>query len=114
MTRQQRRAEERARAKRESKTQFVARVYGEVMQADSIGQLWRTYYQNRFERHAARPLEPEHIALLQEVFYSGVTAMFQLMNKATTVGDSEEEIERGADRLARLYEELETYLKDLP
>ena len=107
MSRQQRRAEERARAKREGRAAFVARVHGQVEGGDTVRDLWQVYYRNRFELLAARPLEPEHVALLEEVFYAGVAAMFQLMDKASTP----EDIDEGAARLQRLYEELEVYTK---
>jgi len=113
MSRQQRRAEERATAKREGRKAFMARLHNEVAGSETVRDLWLVYYRNRFETPATRPLEPEHIALLQEVFYSGVAAMFDLVYKAGDVGDSAEEIDRGAAKLQRLLEELETYTKSL-
>ena len=105
MTRQQRRAQERAEAKR--------RVHTQVEASDSIQQLWRVYYRTRFELQTTRPFEPEMIALLQEVFYAGVASMFQLMNKASEGGETEADIDAGADKLQRLYEELDTFVKGL-
>jgi len=113
MSRQQRRAEERAQAKRESKRAFIDRVHGEVVAGETVLDLWLVYYRNRFERVATPALEPEHVALLKEVFYAGVSSMFQLMTVASDVGDSEDEIDRGAQRMQRLYEELDAYVKGL-
>ena len=102
MTRQQRRAAERASAK--------ARIHADVEAGDTVRDLWTVYRTERFERQAVRPLEPEHYALLQEVFYAGVSAMFQLMNKAAGTDDDD----AGVARMQRLYEELETYVEHRP
>lgn len=109
MSRQQRRAAERAAAK-ETKKQFVERVHGEVKESTSIRELWLTYFHNRFELLVSRPLEPEHIALLEEVFYAGALSMAQVSYKLATESEDEDE---GAIQMERIHQELQLAVERL-
>lgn len=104
-TRQQRRARERHATKQSAAT--FDRIHTRVVEADTIGHMWRVYSEERFKGHG---LEPEHLALLREVFYSGVAAMLELMNRVSGEDVSED---RGVEMLARLHEELDVYTKGL-
>ncbi len=95
--------------KKESRRQFTNRVHSQVEQGDTINDLWRVYFDNRFAIRVDRPLDADMIGILREVFYAGIASMFQLMTKMA--GDDADEL--GAERLQRLYEELETYTKNL-
>jgi hypothetical protein len=105
MSRQQRRAAEREALKRTLKPRVEA--------ATTIGELWRVY-RTRFDA-AQVPLEPEHLDVLREVFYAGVASAFDLLLKASgdPHDDSDAALERGAELLNRLHEELDTYAKGL-
>ena len=108
MSRQQRRAAERATRKRETKATFTARVHGEVMEAKTVQGMWNVYAGNRFGPECtSRPLEPEHLALLREVFYAGATSMMHLITSLPSLDDPDDEA--GAWAIQRLAEELETY-----
>lgn len=95
----------------ETKQGFVDRVHGQITRAESIGHIWQVYFTNRYAMRSEAPLEPEAVEILKDCFYAGVATMFHLMSKSSEGGDSEAEIEAGAQKLARLQEELETYEK---
>ncbi len=107
MSRQQRRAADRAAAKQE----FIDRIHPRVAAAVTIQQLWNLYFTERFEKVADRPFEPEHVELLRGVFYAGCASMFQLVT--SLAGPDDEPDDLGAERLERLHEELNIYAKGL-
>lgn len=100
MTRQQKRAAARSAAKA---------TLAEVEHGDTVLDMWRVYYRARFERFTSRPLEPEHIAMLREVFYSGAAAMLQLTLKASE--PENEDVCVG--NMERLEDELKTFARGL-
>jgi hypothetical protein len=97
----------------ESRQAFTDRVHAEVLAGESIQDLWLTYYTHRFANRSSKPLEPEHVELLREVFYAGVATMFHLALMSAEGGDTEAEVEAGAARMQRLHEELATYERGL-
>jgi hypothetical protein len=108
VTRQQRRSQERADAKRESRRQQFDRIHGEVLAAKSIRQMWLTYASNRLTPHGIDVTDPSVRATLEPAFYAGVAAMFELFYRVTP-DEVHEDV--GVEMLQRLHEELETYTR---
>jgi hypothetical protein len=109
-SRQRRRARERAQAKRETRRQQFDRVHGEVLAGRTIRDLWLVYARDRFERNGLDLNDPAVRGTVEQSFYAGVAAMFELMQRVSPDGVSEDV---GVEMLARLHEELETYTRGL-
>lgn len=107
-TRQQRRRQERADAKRESRRQQFDRIHGEVLAAKSVQHMWLTYASNRLTPHGIDITDPNVRATLEPAFYAGAASMLELMQR---VGPDEISEDQGVEMLQRIHEELETYAR---
>lgn len=106
ITRQQRRRQERADAKRETRRQQFDRIHGEVLAAKSVQHMWLTYASNRLTPHGIDITDPNVRATLEPAFYAGAASMLELMQR---VGPDEISEDQGIEMLQRIHEELETY-----
>lgn len=89
-------------------TPFMAarkQIHRRVTTASTIGEMWRLYYEVRFQ---AQELPPEGVALMREVFYGGIAAMFELVTRVSNDSVSED---AGVEYLNKLEEELEIYAR---
>jgi hypothetical protein len=105
MSRQQRRAAERATAKAETRRQQFDRIHGQVLAGQTIRDMWLIYGRERFEPGV--PLDsPEATEILEPTFYAGFASALQLMLRVSP-DDVSDEV--GAEMLSRLHEELHVY-----
>jgi hypothetical protein len=108
VSRQQRRSQARADAKRESRRQQFDRIHGEVLAAKSIRHMWLMYASNRLTPHGIDITDQSVRETLEPAFYAGVASMFELFYRVSP-DDVSEDV--GVEMLQRLHEELETYTR---
>ncbi len=107
-TRQQRRSQERADAKRETRRQQFDRIHGQVLAGRTVYDLWRTYAAAKLTPHGIDIDDPAVEGTLRLAFYAGAASMMELMQR---VGPDEITEDQGVEMLQRLHEELETYTR---
>lgn len=105
MSRQQRRAGERAAAKESRRAQFD-RVHGQVLAGKTIRDMWLVYARERLTPHGIDINDVAVRETLERAFYAGVASMIGLMDRVSPDDITEE---HGVEMLSRLYEELEAY-----
>jgi hypothetical protein len=106
VSRQQRRAAERATAKRESRRAAFDRVHGQILAGRTVRDLWLVYARERFES-VGLDLEDDNVKMtVEHAFYTGVLSMFELLTRVAP-DDVSEDV--GVEMLERLREELEAY-----
>jgi hypothetical protein len=105
-TRQQRRSQARADAKRETRRQQFDRIHGSVLAGRTVLDMWRVYGTERLAPHGIDINEPAVDATLRPAFYAGAASMLELMMRTSPDDVSEDQ---GVEMLQRLQEELETY-----
>ncbi len=108
MSRQQRRAGERARTKRESRRAEFDRIHGNVLAGRTVRDLWLVYARGRLEPHGIDITDDAVKATLERSFYAGAAAMLELTMRVSADEISEEQ---GIEMLNRIHEELDAYSK---
>lgn len=108
MSRQQKRAAERAKVKGESRRATFDRVHGQVLAGKTIRDLWLTYAAAVLASHGIDPADEAVRETLEPAFYAGVAAMLELSMRVST-DDISEDV--GVEMLNRLHEELDAYSK---
>jgi len=105
VSRQQRRALERAAAKKGRRETFE-RVHGQVLAGRTVRDLWLVYARERLEPHGIDINDEAVKATLERSFYAGAASMLELMTRVAP-DDVSEEV--GVEMIQRIHEELEAY-----
>jgi hypothetical protein len=109
MSRQQRRAKERAAAK----ATLQARIHTRIESAVSVHRMWRTFYDEVLVPRGITFDDPDTapgVDWFRRAFYAGAASMLDLMMR---VGPDDVSEDQGVEMLERLREELETFGKGL-
>jgi hypothetical protein len=105
VTRQQRRAQERAALK--------DRIHSRLESAVSVHRMWRTYYDEVLVPRGVTVDDPDTAAGVEwfrRSFYAGAASMLDLLMR---VGPDDVTEDQGVEMLERLREELQTFGKGL-
>lgn len=105
MSRQQRRAAERAAARKQERAAFD-RIHGNVLASRTVRDLWLVFARERLTPHGIDITDPAVRETMERAFYAGAGSMLELM---TRVGPDEISEDAGVEMLTRLHEELEAW-----
>jgi hypothetical protein len=107
-TRQQRRAAERATAKRESRRAEFDRIHGNVLAGRTVRDLWLVYARERLTPHGIDIDDEAVRGTMERAFYAGAASMLELTMRVSPDEISEE---AAMEMLTRIHEELDAYTK---
>lgn len=108
MSRQQRRAEQRARDKRESRRAEFDRIHGNVLAGRTVRDLWLVFAREWLTPHGIDINDDAVKATVERAFYAGAASMLELTMRVSPDEVSEEQ---GIEMLNRIHEELDAYTK---